>query len=297
MIMKRFISFFAVLVVMAGTFSCTSAPPRQQTGSSVWRVSKGGNTLFLGGSVHILRERDFPLPAEFDRAFSQSAVLVLEADTGQMGNPEIATYLMSRMTLPDNKTLRSVLDAETYQLLAAACTEYGLPISTVARLKPSMVVSVLTVLQIQKFGFVEKGVDDHYLEKARTENKPVLFLETVEFQIDAIVSMGDGYENDYVRYSLQDMDDTEESITGLVAEWKKGVITKTEESLTEMREDWPAIYQTLVTERNNAWIPQIVEFMDSGKVHFVVVGLAHMPGPDGLLRLLENLGYTVEQYK
>jgi uncharacterized protein YbaP (TraB family) len=295
--MKRRIAFCVLFFVLAGAFSQTPAPPRRQTGSSVWRVSRDSYHLFLGGSVHILRDRDFPLPAEFDRAFAQSAVLVLEADTGQMENEEVAAYLLSQMMLPDNKTLRSILDPDTYRLLAAACTEYGFSINDVIRFKPSMIIAVLSILQIQRFGFVEQGVDDHYLERARKENKTVQFLETVEFQINALVSMGDGNENDYVRYSLQDMENTEDSIATMVAEWKKGGISNSEESLTEMRKDWPAIYQSLVTERNNAWMPQIEDFLSGGQVHFVVVGLLHLHGPDGLLRQLENLGYTVEQFR
>lgn len=58
--------------------------------SSVWEISKNGNTLYFGGSVHILRSEDYPLPKEFDMAFDNSDMLVLEADAGQMGNPEVA---------------------------------------------------------------------------------------------------------------------------------------------------------------------------------------------------------------
>jgi uncharacterized protein YbaP (TraB family) len=57
-----------------------------------------------------------------------------------------------------------------------------------------------------------------------------------------------------------------------------------------MKQDWPAIYKTLVSDRNTAWMPQIEEFLAGGQVHFVVVGLLHLHGPDGLLRQLEDLG-------
>jgi uncharacterized protein YbaP (TraB family) len=160
-----------------------------------------------------------------------------------------------------------------------------------------MVVTLLSVLQIQKSGFSEEGVDNHYQERARKENKPVLFLESVESQIDALLSMGDGYENDYVLYSLLDMDSSEDEITTLVTEWKKGGVSRSEEALTGMKEDWPAIYKTLVSDRNSAWMPQIEEFLAGGQVHFVIAGLLHMHGPDGLLRQLEDRGYTVEQFQ
>jgi uncharacterized protein YbaP (TraB family) len=295
--MKRFISFYVILFVLAGILSCASSPASQQSGSSVWKVSRDGNTLFLGGSVHTLREADFPLPTEFDRAFAQSAVLVLEADVGEMENEEIEDYLMEQMFLPDNKTLQMVLDMDTYQLLAATCREYGFSINDVARLKPSMVITMISMLQIESFGFVQEGVDNYYEEKARKENKPVQYLETAEFQIEVFVSMGDGYENEFVRYSLQDIESTDDDISTLVAEWRNGGVSRSEEALAEMKEYWPEIYRTLVTDRNSAWMPQIEEFLASGRTYFVIVGNLHMHGPDGLLRQLVDSGYKVEQFR
>ena len=87
--MKRIFSFYSLVLTLVLFFSCTSSSAvsaREQGGSSVWVISRNGNTLYLGGSIHILRDDDFPLPTEFDLAFSQSTVLVLEADLEQMEN-------------------------------------------------------------------------------------------------------------------------------------------------------------------------------------------------------------------
>ena len=156
-------------------------------------------------------------------------------------------------------------------------------------------MTVLSVLQIQKKGFTQQGIDQYYLDSAKKENKPVRFLETVQYQISVLVGMGEGYENDFVRYSLQDMDNTNTAIETLVSEWKKGSASISEVALTEMKQEWPLIYKTLVTDRNNAWTPQILGFLVSGQVHFVIVGYLHLHGEDGLLRQLENFGCTVEQ--
>jgi uncharacterized protein len=293
--MKRFISLLTVLLLSTGLFFCTSLPASVQSGSSVWKISRDGNTMFLGGSIHVLRAEDFPLPEEFDRAFSQSALLVLEADTEQIANEEAEQYLLEHMLLPDGQTLRSILNSETYNLLRTVCARYGFPIEAVNNFKPSLVVTMLEVLQIQRLGFVQQGVDAYYLEKARTENKSVAFLETVETQIDLIVSMGEGYENDFVRYSLNDMSDTENQLAARVAEWKAGVASGIEASLTEMQKEWSEIYKTVVSDRNAAWMPQIEEYLASGQVVFVIVGAAHLYGPDGLLIQLENSGCIVEK--
>jgi uncharacterized protein YbaP (TraB family) len=293
--MKRIIPLFTIILLLA--VSCASSPFSAKSGSPVWKISGNNNTLFLGGSVHILRSDDFPLPRAFDRAFSRSALLVLETDVEQMADPHVVQYLMSKIYLPEGQTLESILDPDTYFLLKLECAKYGLPIETISNYKPSMVITILSVMQIQKFGFEEQGVDTIFQNRAKEENKPVHFLESLEFQIDMIVSMGEGYENDYVQYSLGDLSTTDNSLAELVSEWRTGKATLTEEMLTEMREEWPELYKSLVLDRNAAWMPQIEEYLASGQVAFVVVGAAHLHGPDGLLVQLENSGYTVEQLK
>ena len=196
--MKRVFSFCVLVLCLALIFSCASSPAQpvpEQSGSSVWTISKNGNTLFLGGSIHLLRDQDFPLPLEFDAALSQSEVLVLETDTDLMATEEVSQYLISRVMLSDGQTLQTFLDQETYEMLAAKAGEYGLPIEAVSNFKPSMVMMMLSMLQIEEMGLTQLGVDFYYLEKARDENKQVYFLELIETQINMIATMGAGHEN------------------------------------------------------------------------------------------------------
>jgi len=295
--MKRIITYCAFILIVAGFCSCASSPAPGRGGSSVWKISRGGSSLFLGGSVHILRSEDFPLPKEFDRAFAQSSMLVLEADIRQMADENVAQYLMTQMILPGGKTLESILDSDTYEMLEAKCEEYGFPIEYVSQLKPSMIMTMLTMLEIQKSGFVQQGVDSYYLEKAEKGKKPLGFLETVETQIDMIVTMGDGYENDFIKYSLYDMDSTEKGLGDIVSEWKRGGAASTEKAILEMKNQWPALYKTLITDRNAAWLPRINEYLAAGPPVLVIVGLAHLHGQDGLLRQLADSGCTVEQFR
>jgi hypothetical protein len=267
-----------------------------QSGTSIWRINKDGNTLYLGGSVHILRESDFPLPNEFNRAFEQSSILVLEADISRMEDMDVMIYLMSNMFLPEGQTLQSVLDPYTYMLLAQKCAEYGIPMEYMSNLKPSMAVNVLTIVAIQNFGFMQEGVDFYYYDLARSAGKPIDFLESVESQIDLLINMGDGYENEFVQYSLVDLDNMD-SIDELVFEWRNGLSTYSEATLLSMNETWPVLYNALITDRNNTWMPQIEGYLTSGTTAFIIVGNLHLHGPDGLLQLLINSGYKVEQFR
>jgi len=299
--MKNLLSFITVFLLATtslfaeGIRERAVEPAPAAQGSSVWKVTKDGNIMFLAGSIHILREQYWPLPQEYNYAFSMSEVLVLEADTEQMTDPEIGMQLAMQMLLPGDLMLHDVLDAETYELLSITCSNYGLPIESLAKFKPAMIVTILTVMEIQGYGFDQQGVDDYFLGKARANNRPVVFLESVESQIDMLITMGEGYENEYVRYSLMDIENTEDSLDSLLADWKTGSSFASEESLFAMKEGWPQIYKSLITDRHDLWLPQIEKFIASEHVHFVMAGLLHMHGPDGLLKVLADLGYRVEQ--
>jgi uncharacterized protein YbaP (TraB family) len=222
-------------------------------------------------------------------------MLVLEADVLQIADPAAAEYLAVQMMLEGDETLQSILDRDVYERLKTEVEQLRLPIDELARLKPSMVINFLTFAWIQQFGFVEQGIDGYYLAKAKEAGKATGFLETVESQIDLLIHIGDGYENDYVWYSLENLAETAAGITALVAEWKKGDAALTTVELMNMKESWPSLYRPMIADRNAAWLPQLEAYMRTEPVEFVVVGLAHLHGPDGLLQTLTNKGYRVEQ--
>lgn len=294
-LMKRLLALLGILFLLAGFEACASSARTNYSGSSVWKISKGGNVLFLGGSVHILRAQDFPLPKEFDLAFEHSAMLVLEADVEQAATPEAAAFMLAQMVLPEGKTLESVLAPDVYDLLRAKYEELGIPIETFSQMKPTMVVTMLEMLQLQESGFIEQGVDMHYLAKAKEKGKALDFLETVEEQIAIFAGMGEGYEDDFVRYSIADSENSEKFLATIVSEWREGEAAFTESMLAEMKKDWPVVYQPLIAKRNAAWLPRIEAYLTGKPVEFVIVGLAHLHGSQGLLRQLADSGYTVEQ--
>jgi uncharacterized protein YbaP (TraB family) len=296
MIKKQFILVRGIMLFITLFLFCTLLPVFAQSGSSVWKISKGGNTILLGGSIHVLRESDFPLPVEFDRAFEQSKSLVLEADIGRMADVEIVQYLMARAFLPGDQTLQSVLNPVIYKLFMEKCAEFGIPPEVIMKFNPYMAINVLTVMAIQKSGFEQQGVDYYYYELAVKTGKSLGFLETVETQIDMLVSIGENYGDDFIIYSLDDLENLEDIFT-LVSDWREGDSASSEASLAEMKETWPDVYKTLMLDRNNSWMPQIEKYLATGSAAFIITGLAHLHGTDGLLHQLKNSGCTVEQFK
>src|SRR5258706_8959427 len=87
--------------------------------SSVWKVTRGPATLYLGGTIHLLRPSDLPLPAEFEMAYVASAQLYFETDIARVQSPEMQEIVATRGMFTDGRTLDQVLKPETWKAVQA----------------------------------------------------------------------------------------------------------------------------------------------------------------------------------
>lgn len=265
--------------------------------TSIWKVSKNGKTLYLGGSIHLLRESDYPLPKEYDSAFVKSDKIVFETDIEKLEDPAFAQSLLTEGTFKDGKDLKGVLTKKNYKKLKKACAKVSLPLDLMTKFKPSMILLTLTSMKYQEMGLSQEGVDKYYHKKGIEANKSFDFLETVEEQKEVLLKMGEGDENNYVKNTLKSFDDVEKDVSNMITDWRKGNSTILNKQLTETKTNFPAIYQSLLVQRNNNWMPKIEKYLTTKEIEFVIVGALHLHGEDGLLALLKAKGYTVEQYK
>jgi uncharacterized protein YbaP (TraB family) len=290
MVMKK--RFFVLLAV--SFFLCIHALAQ----SSVWRVSKGGNSIYLGGSVHVLRATDFPMPKEFDTAFDQSDILVFESNLEEMANPDFMQKMLPRIMLPAGKTLQTELSPPVYERLTAKCAELGVPMEMVSQFTPFMAIVTLTTLQLQNLGFVSQGVDLHYLSRAKEHAKKRLFLESAEYQM-SLFEGESAYQDEFVLQSLEDLEQNrlKTLMPLIIDEWKKGKTAQTNRMIAEMNAKFPRFYKRVFSDRNHTWLHQIERYLDTGETEFMIVGLGHLLGDDGLLRSLQDKGYRVEQVR
>ena len=243
-----------------------------------------------------MQESDYPLPDEFDAVYEKAQKLVFEADASKFQDPEVAQAMMAQAMLTDSKTLPDVLNEDVYKKLGEEAAKLSIPIANLARFKPSMVMITMTSFKLQQIGISAKGVDQNYIDKANADSKEIGYLETAESQINALMNMGVGYENDFVMYSLEEMDQTASIIEELITSWKDGTSSVVKNQLTVMKKGYPDIYNSLILNRNNNRIPQLNEFMQDDTVEFVIVGSLHLHGPDGILGMLKAQGYQVTQF-
>lgn len=285
--MKRIILGIALVVS-----ACSGAAAE----SSVWKAQKDNSVIYLGGTSHLLRETDYPLPAEFDQAYKASEIVVFETDVGKINEPATQQKLLVKAMYADGSTIEQHLSAKAYGELSAYCDANGIPLAAFSRLKPAMLLTTLTIMELMNLGVSQRGVDQFYYDLAKKEGKAVAGLETADEQINFLVSMADGIEDDFVTYSLKDMKDLKEQFEILATAWRRGDAEKLAKlMITELKTRQPQLYRKLITERNRNWLPMIDAYQKTLRTEFILVGVAHLVGPDGLIATLRKKGYRVDK--
>lgn len=288
--MKKFNVLYLVSILLLSMSHIANAS------SSVWKISNGKTNLYLGGTVHVLAADDYPLPAEFEQAYALANTLVLETDMAKLESVEFQKTMMKELSYPLGQSLVQHLTPDTYALLAEFCASRGISMHAMNQFKPSMVSLVLTMTELQRLNLSGVGVDNYYNAKAERDGKALGQLETVEQQLDFIADMGNGKDDELIRYSLEDIKELPTFMQEMKTAWRVGNNQALIDlAITPISKDFPDIYQSLLVIRNTNWLPKIEAMFDNDDTELVLVGALHLVGEDGLLQRLEASGYKVTQ--
>ena len=264
--------------------------------TSVWRVSGHGNTLYLGGTIHILGKSDFPLPSAFQSAYDEADTVVLETDMSILRTPEYQREILLKTTYSGDGSVIQDLSPETVKLLRDHLEQRGVPPASLFRFKPGMLSVTLTVLELQQLGFTEAGVDEYFWRQALEDEKALGYLESADEQIEFLVNMGKGHEDELIRQSIMEMEKLPGYMNALREGWRQGNMKQLEAvGLETWVDQFPMLYETLLVDRNRNWIPEIERLLKTEDVELVLFGALHLMGEEGILAMLEDRGYRIEQ--
>jgi uncharacterized protein YbaP (TraB family) len=282
----------AVLVVVGG-----SAPGAQPAKHLLWKVtSPQGHEAFLLGSVHVLSKSFYPLKPAIDQAFAASKTLVEEIDLDEMDDPITMAGLMGKAMLPPGQTLDQVVSSGTYAAVRTRAEANGLPLLMLQRMKPWIVAVTLTAAEITKAGFEPAlGVDRHFFDRAKAAGMPRRALETSAYQFDRLDGLSVPLQEAALKAMLADIDTQAKNFEKLVSAWQVGDSTGIEALLMEGFSEAPEIAERLLFERNRNWIAPIERCLSEDARCFIVVGAAHLVGPNSVVELLRARRHTVVQ--
>lgn len=268
----------------------------EQTRHPLWRVSSKENSIYLLGSVHLLKKGNYPLADVIDKAFEESEATAFEIDLADMVKPEKQMVILQKAFLPPDQTLEGQLTKETYARLKKTAGAMQLNVAMLTRFQPWYVAVAVSMEKLRRLGFLpENGVDRHYYNRAVKAGKQVVGLETVEDQLDMFAKLTEKNQDDFLRQVLDDMDIVEKQVAEIIKAWSTGDAEGVEKTLLRSFKDHPEIKEIVLTNRNKKWLVKVEQFLKEKKKYFVVVGTAHVVGKDSLVDMLQKKGYTVEQ--
>ena len=282
------VSLLAFFIAMP---ACADAPT-----PILWKVSKGDSTVYLLGSMHFLKTGDYPLSADAESAYRNANELVFEVSPEEMKSPLTVATMLKRGMYQDGKTLQTVLSPQTWKELAEYCEKNGLPVSSLQVFKPWMVSLTLVALESKKIGLdPESGLDMHFMTQAKTDHKTTQGLETVDQQLALFDNAPMKTQEEMLKQDLDEIADFPKEMGREYDAWRRG---DTDAILAQSKKEfakYPDLYGKLIVQRDSAWIPKIEQMLNGKHVTLVVVGALHLPGPDGVVKLLQARGYKVER--
>ena len=289
----RWLAVALTLVTLAASLAAQVESSRR---SFLWKATGARGSVYLVGSVHLLTKDYYPLSASLEAAFEDSDLLVEEVDFAEMLKPETQVQTMARGLLPAGQSLDKVVSADTLSLVSQRVSALGMPIEPLKRFKPWSLALMLLGLEWQKAGFDPAlGLDRHFYDQARSQGKAVKGLETVAFQLSRFDEMNNEQQERLLVQSLKELDTQRSAVAVLADAWKAGDVATIEGIVLQELKLETRLYERLLVDRNRMWLPQIESLFERARPAFIVVGAAHLVGPDGLLAMLTAKGYAIAQ--
>lgn len=265
----------------------------------LWKVTGPGDSrLYLLGSFHLLRAQDYPLAADVDQAFAASKRVVFELSPQDMQSPLLTQKMLQAAVRTDGTELKRDLDPATWSKLQAYATANNLPLAQLQGMKPWFVGLTITLGQFTKMGLDPNlGLDRHFMQRAATAGKPTSGLEDIDTQVGVLSGMSAAEQQQMVAEALDQADKADAEGRKLHDAWRRGDDKLLWTSMAaQMRGQYPQLYKRINTDRNDAWVPKLQQYLQAGQGGtLVVVGTLHLLGDDGVVDKLKAKGFTVER--
>ena len=271
------------------------APRAGGNGPALWVIRDADSTIYLFGTVHVLRPTTAWGSDRVDAAFDSAARLILE-----VANPDdqaAAMPLIQQYGISPETPLSSLLTADELMALDTAARAMGLTGAQMDPLRPWLAALTLSVAPLTRAGYDPKsGVDLLLKARAEAAGKPVTGFETIDEQIRILAGFPEAGQLDFLRSTLDDFEGATVELDKLVTAWAAGDVEAIETVGVEpMRDASELMYQSLLVNRNANWAGQIQTLLEGSGTVFIAVGAAHLAGDDSVQVQLAHRGVTVER--
>ena len=293
-IMKTALTSLALMLALP---ACAQSKPAQNPNDAdpaLWVVKDADTTIYLFGTIHVLKPGLTWFDEAVKTAFDKSDQLVLE-----MVEPDKAT--MQQIVLkngfsPTGPTLTEQLPADKRGAYLKAIADLGAPPQAFDRMKPWLAAVTLSIAPLQKQGYdPANGPEKVLTEAARSEGKPVEGLETAELQIGYFNGLSPKAQIEFLTSTVDELPKAGEEMAKMVDEWAHGDPDALARDMNESLKDSPEVAKTLLTDRNGRWASWIKQRLAKPGTIFIAVGAGHLAGDDSVQAQLAKQGIKAQR--
>lgn len=264
-------------------------------GPALWVVKDADSTLYLFGSVHVLRPETVWASPRVDAAFDSAETVWFE-----ISNPDDQAALMPLIQqhgLSPARPLSSLLTTEEVADLDAAARTIGASAAQLDPMRPWLAALSLAVAPLAKAGYdPASGVELALKARAEAAGKPIQAFETVDKQVAILAGLPEEVQLAFLRETLEDFDEATTLIDAMVTDWAEGDVEALDRLVVQdMKAASPELHQALLVDRNTDWADQIETLLQGSGTAFIAVGAAHLAGDDSVQAILEQRGVEVDR--
>lgn len=258
------------------------APAAQDADPALWVVKDKDTTIYLFGTVHILKPGLSWFDEAVKKAFDASGELVTEI--GGTPDPAAAQQLIMKYGLnPSGPTLTEKLPEDKRAAFAKIVADLGLPQAAIDRFDPWLAGVQMTMLSLVRLGYnPQDGVEQALDTAAKAANKPVSGLESIEEQFSFFDSLSEEAQIKFLVETIDKLPEAGPTLDKMVAEWGAGDADGLAALMNEGFKSSPEVAKKLLADRNARWAEWIDARLDKPGVVFVAVGAGHLAGPESV---------------
>ncbi len=284
---------FALAMICAARCAGAAADP------ALYRVTgEGGGVCYIFGTIHVGTEEDAEALEKVFSALDECDVLLTEVEMAGLSGTDPEYILQAaRYFLPLGDSMSGHLGEETVKEIALST---GMSKLLLDRYAPAWAASYLEVVSAAEAGLdAAFGTDQLLFAHAKEKGIVNEGMEDISVQMDAALSFTDGYVLDVVRAWLEDPEAMRREIEGLHILWingdEEGLTAYVDTMAQDDGEGARETYRVLYSERNVTFARRCAAEIGAGRTVMAAFGCGHLYGEDGVLRLLGEMGFTVER--
>src|SRR5210317_1253745 len=265
---------------------------------TLWRADGSSNTIYILGSIHMLREKDHPLPQVIDDAYADAEIIVMELDMDDLDPAYTQIAFNAAGVMRDGTTLRDLMGEANYAQAEKAAAAIDIPLDMLAQSEPWLAAMTIELMMLYRIGFDPLlGVEMMMTARATQDGKPIEGLETIDEQLSFLDGLPLEAQREMLLQTLTEGAALSESIDELIDAWRHGDTRTLEEGLLSSIGEQSVLSEALVTGRNRRWAETIAAWLDDERDYLVVVGALHLVGDEGVPNLLADKGIGIHQLR